>query len=153
MGWESLTSLNDVKIHKIHFKWTVSIKRIIKEQFRPQGRLQKESPEEPKGVKTSLQRSRPPVGAGSQFLVLCMLPTWGRELNLPRRLVAAMMKTCRRVSRPSISVSSWLTTRALAPDWENTTSPREQLILKSSFRNGKENSLAITGIKRPVCRF
>lgn len=45
----------------------------------------------------------------------CEAGGWG-EMNLPGLLVAAMMKTCRRVSRPSISVSSWLTTRTLAPD-------------------------------------
>lgn len=35
---------------------------------------------------------------------------------LPGRLVAAMMKTWRRVSNPSISVSNWFTTRTVAPD-------------------------------------
>lgn len=39
-----------------------------------------------------------------------------KSVVLPGRLVAAMIKTCRRVSNPSISVSSWFTTRSLAPD-------------------------------------
>lgn len=36
----------------------------------------------------------------------------------PSLLVAARMITCWRFSRPSISVSSWFTTRTLAPDWQ-----------------------------------
>ena len=36
---------------------------------------------------------------------------------LPGLFVAAITNTCLRSSRPSISVSSWLTTRTLAPPW------------------------------------
>lgn len=48
---------------------------------------------------------------------------------LPGRLVAAMMKTWRRVSNPSISVSNWFTTRTLAPDWTHKQNTYNHILL------------------------
>ena len=55
---------------------------------------------------------------------------WTDGGSVPGLFVAAMMKTCRRVSKPSISVSSWLTTRTLAPDYTHahTHTHREYII-------------------------
>lgn len=69
-------------------------------------------------------------------------------LLLPGLLVAAMIKTCWRVSRPSISVRSWFTTRTLAPVWKEVNispSTTNQKKKKHQFLKYKLNYWASEG--------